>query len=114
MNDVMLRFGNGLDGYLTKDQIRNSAPLIFAEAPTNPDVSNKYLFVNTETIIDDLEKLGWLPVQAAQRKARKKEGTIFSKHMVAFQNPEIKITSKDGDDAYPRILLTNSHDGMSF
>jgi len=112
MNDVMLRFGNGLDGYLTKDQIRNSAPLIFAEAPTNPDVSNKYLFVNTETIIDDLEKLGWLPVQAAQRKARKKEGTIFSKHMVAFQNPEIKITSKDGDDAYPRILLTNSHDGM--
>lgn len=112
MNDVMLRFGNGLDGYLTKEQIRNSAPLIFAEAPTNPDVSNKYLFVNTETIIDDLEKLGWLPVQAAQRKARKKEGTIFSKHMVAFQNPEIRITSKDGDDAYPRILLTNSHDGM--
>ena len=112
MNDVMLRFGNGLDGYLTKEQIKNSAPLIFAEAPTNPDVSKKYLFVNTETIIDDLEKLGWLPVQAAQRKARKKEGTIFSKHMVAFQNPEIKITSKDGDDAYPRILLTNSHDGM--
>ena len=112
MSDVMLSFGKGLDGYLTKDQIRNSAPLIFAESPTNPDVSNKYLFVNTETIIDDLEKLGWLPVQAAQRKGRKKEGTIFSKHMVAFQNPEIKITSKDGDDAYPRILLTNSHDGM--
>ena len=112
MKDVMLSFGQGLDGYLTKDQIRNSSPLVFADAPTNPDVSNKYLFVNTETIIDDLEKLGWLPVQAAQRKSRKVEGTIFSKHMVAFQNPDIKITSKDGDDAYPRILLTNSHDGM--
>ena len=112
MKDVMLSFGKGLDGYLTKDQIRNSSPLVFADAPTNPDVSNKYLFVNTETIIDDLEKLGWLPVQAAQRKSRKKEGTIFSKHMVAFQNPNIKITSQDGDDAYPRILLTNSHDGM--
>ena len=112
MNDVMLSFGQGLDGYLTKDQIRNSSPLVFADAPTNPDVSDKYLFVNTETIIDDLEKLGWLPVQAAQRKSRKVEGTIFSKHMVAFQNPNIKITSKDGDDAYPRILLTNSHDGM--
>jgi len=112
MNDVMLSFGKGLDSYLTKEQIKNSAPLIFAEAPTNPDVSDKYLFVNTETIIDDLEKLGWLPVQAAQRKARKKEGTIFSKHMVAFQNPNIMITSQDGDNAYPRILLTNSHDGM--
>jgi hypothetical protein len=108
----MLSFGKGLDSYLTKEQIKNSAPLIFAEAPTNPDVSDKYLFVNTETIIDDLEKLGWLPVQAAQRKARKKEGTIFSKHMVAFQNPNIMITSEDGDNAYPRILLTNSHDGM--
>jgi hypothetical protein len=112
MNDVMLSFGKGLDGYLTKDQIRNSSPLVFADAPTNPDVSKKYLFVNTETIIDDLEKLGWLPVQAAQRKGRKEGGTIFSKHMVAFQNPDIKITSADGDDAYPRILLTNSHDGM--
>jgi hypothetical protein len=112
MNDVMLSFGKGLDSYLTKEQIKNSTPLIFADAPTNPDVSNKYLFVNTETIIDDLEKLGWLPVQAAQRKPRKKDGTIFSKHMVAFQNPDIKITSQDGDDAYPRILLTNSHDGM--
>ena len=112
MSDVMLNFGKGLDGYLTKDQIRNSSPLVFANAPTNPDVSNRYLFVNTETIIDDLEKLGWLPVQAVQRKARKSGGTIFSKHMVAFQNPNIKITSSDGDDAYPRILLTNSHDGM--
>jgi len=112
MKDVMLSFGKGLDGYLTKDQIRNSSPLVFADAPTNPDVSKRYLFVNTETIIDDLEKLGWLPVQAAQRKSRKEGSTIFSKHMVAFQNPNIKITSEDGDDAYPRILLTNSHDGM--
>ena len=112
MSDVMMNFGKGLDGYLTKEQIKNSTPLVFANAPTNPDVSNKYLFVNTETIIDDLEKLGWLPVQAAQRKSRKVGGTIFSKHMVSFQNPNIKITSSDGDDAYPRILLTNSHDGM--
>jgi hypothetical protein len=112
MKDVMLSFGKGLDGYLTKEQIRNSSPLVFADAPTNPDLSDKYLFVNTETIIDDLDKLGWLPVQAAERKSIKKEGTIFSKHMVAFQNPNIKISSEDGDDAYPRILLTNSHDGM--
>ena len=112
MSDVMLSFNKGLDSYLTKEEIKEQAPLVFADAPTNPEVSGKYLFVNTETIIDDLEKLGWLPVQAAQRKARKKEGTIFSKHMVAFQNPDIMIKSEDGDDAYPRILLTNSHDGM--
>ena len=112
MSDILLNFEDGLGSYLTKDQIKEQAPLVFAEAPTNPDVSKKYLFVNTETIIDDLDKLGWKPVEAAQRKSIKEEGTIFSKHMVAFQNPDIKITSDDGDDAYPRILLTNSHDGM--
>jgi hypothetical protein len=111
-NDVMMRLAGNYDSYLTKEEIKKQAPLVFAETPTNPEVSGKYLFVNTETIIDDLAKLSWFPVQVAQRKGRKKEGTIFSKHMVAFQNPDIKITSKDGDDAYPRILLTNSHDGM--
>lgn len=111
MSDLMSSFNKGLDTYLSKDQIRELAPLVFAEAPTNPDVSNKYLFVNTETIIDDLDKLGWKPVTVAQRKSRG-TNTIFSKHMVSFQNPDIKITSKNGDDAFPRIILTNSHDGM--
>ena len=111
MSDVITSFNKGLDTYLTKDQIRELAPLVFADAPTNPNVSNKYLFVNTETIIDDLDKLGWKPVTVAQRKSRG-TNTIFSKHMVSFQNPDIKITSKNGDDAFPRIILTNSHDGM--
>jgi len=112
MSDIMLSFKEGDTTYMNKEQLREICPLAFAEAPTNPDVSKRYLFVNTETIVDDLDKLGWKPVQAAQRKSRGNGGTIFSKHMVAFQNPDIKITSSDGDDAYPRILLTNSHDGM--
>ena len=103
-SDVMMRLANDYGSYLSKEQIKEQAPLVFAQAPTNPDVSGKYLFVNTETIIDDLARLNWFPVQVAQRKARKKEGTIFSKHMVAFQNPDIKITGSDGDEAYPRIL----------
>ena len=111
MADIMQNFNTGLDTYITKDQLREICPLAFASEPTNPDVSKKYLFVNTETVIDDLGKLGWKPVQAAQRKSRG-NGTIFSKHMVSFQNPDIKISSKDGDDSFPRIIMTNSHDGM--
>ena len=110
MNDIMMSFNSKTD-YITKDQIREIAPLAFEQAPTNPNLSKNYLFVNTETIIDDLAKLNWLPVEAGQRKSRGGE-TVFSKHMVAFQNPDIKITSKDGDDAFPRIIMTNSHDGM--
>jgi hypothetical protein len=111
MNDLIQSFNKGLDSYLSKDQIRATAPLVFADAPTNPDVSSKYLFVNSETIIDDLAELGWKPVTASQRKARGKS-TIFSKHMISFQNPDITIKGTDGDDAFPRIIMTNSHDGM--
>ena len=55
MADVISRFETGLDSYLTKEQIKKECPLAFATEPTNPDVSKRYLFVNTETIIDDLE-----------------------------------------------------------
>ena len=104
MQDLVQNFNKGLDSYLTKDQLRKICPVAFKDAPTNPDVTDRYLFVNTETIIDDLDKLGWMPVTAAMRKNRGKD-TIFSKHMVSFQNPNIKITSKDGDDAFPRIII---------
>ena len=57
--DVMQKFGTGLDSYLSKDQVKALAPVAFATAPTSTKVSDKYLHVNTETIIDDLEKLGW-------------------------------------------------------
>ena len=111
MSDLIQNFNQGLGSYLTKDQVKEICPVAFETAPTNPNVTNKYLFVNTETIIDDLGKLGWKPVTAAMRKNRGKD-TIFSKHMVTFQNPDIMIKSKDGDDAFPRIILSNSHDGL--
>ena len=111
MQDLVQNFKKGLDSYLTKDQLKQLCPVAFKDAPTNPNVTDKYLFVNTETIIDDLDKLGWKPVSAAMRKSRGKD-TIFSKHMISFQNPDIKITAKDGDNAFPRIIMTNSHDGL--
>lgn len=109
--DIISKFGKGLDNFLTKEEIQTQCPLAFKSAPTNPAVSGKYLFVNTETIIDDLAKLNWFPVVAKQRRSKGKD-TIYSKHMISFQNPDIMIKGKDGDDAFPRIILTNSHDGL--
>ena len=109
---MLQSFETTLQNYLTKAQVREMCPVAFATKPTNPDVSDKYLHVNSETIIDDLEKLGWKPVTAASRAQRNK-ATIFSKHMISFQNPDIMIKGKDGDDAFPRIIMTNSHDGLN-
>ena len=113
MSDIIQRFDNSkMEDYLSKDELRKLVPVAFATEPTNPNVSKKYLHVNTETIIDDLDSLGWKPVQAAMRKSKGGD-TIFSKHMVSFQNPDIMIEGKDGDDAFPRIIMTNSHDGFN-
>jgi len=112
MTDIINKFEKGLNAYLTKAQIQEQCPVAFSTTPSNPDVSDKYLHVNTETIIDDLDKLGWKPVTAQMRKS-KGEDTIFSKHMISFQNPDIMIKGSEGDDSYPRIIMTNSHDGFN-
>ena len=56
MSDVILDF-KGEQTYLSKADLQEVCPLAFAKEATNPKVSGKYLFVNTETIIDDLDKL---------------------------------------------------------
>lgn len=114
----MMGFNGTLQNFLTKEEIKKVCPLAFATSPTNDKVSDKYVMANTATVIDDMEKLGWKVVRAAQRKATKKSSGRFSYHMVAFQNPDIKITKQIGDgeemvDCFPQIILTNSHDGLN-
>lgn len=109
----MLSFHNdNLSNAMTKEQIKAVCPLAFYQEPTNPGVSNKYMMANTETIIDDMARLGWYPVEAKQCRAKKGSSGIRSFHMVAFQNEDVKIMQDGETEAYPRIILTNSHDGF--
>ena len=100
---------------MTKEEIMAKAPYIYAKEKTNPKVSAKYTFASTDTIIDDMEKLGWGVVDCKQQRPNKRSH-IRSFHMVAFQNPNVYIAkdTENGEvvDCYPRIILTNSHDGF--
>lgn len=117
MEHVMISFSNnGLaTNFLNEEDLRKKCPMAFMTEPTNPDVSTLYVPANTKTVIDDMAKLGWFPVEARQQR-RRTEGGKYSFHMVAFQNPNVKMTKDvDGEtvvDCYPRIILTNSHDGQ--
>ena len=103
---------NGLCNFMTKDDMRVKAPFIFATAKTNPSTSERYDFVNTETLIDDMSKLGWGVTECKQQRANKRS-KVKSFHTVVFQNPDIYIEGEDGGiEAYPRIIVSNSHDGF--
>lgn len=97
---------------LSSEELKALVPTAFMKAPSR-ELSDKYVHIPTSKVIEDLAKLGWEPVKASQRKARKGKVSQFSKHMITFQNPTIQIKGKDGDDAFPQIIVTNSHDGLS-
>lgn len=120
MEDTMVRFSDDKlsTNFLTMDELKARCPYAFKETPTNPNVSSRYIQANTSTVVSDLEKLGWLPVEAKQCRAKKNSSGIRSFHLIAFQNPDVKITTKNEDgtetvDSYPRIILTNGHDGFN-
>ena len=116
----MLSFNNDnlATSFLSNDDLRRLCPMALHSTPTNPGVSDRYVHANTMTVVEDLAKLGWYPVQAKQCRNKKNSSGIRSFHMIAFQNPDVKITKTmdNGEtvvDTYPRIILTNSHDGFN-
>ena len=117
---TMISFGdNGLaTKFLSLDELKAACPVAFTEKPTNPNVSERYKLTNTEDIVNALAKEGWYPVQAKQCRAKKNSKGVRSFHMIAFQNPKVGIDKiyDDGTrvpDTFPRIILTNSHDGYN-
>jgi len=96
--------------FLTNGEIKRVAPSVFTSTAAD-HVSSAYTHIPTSVIIEDMRKLGWDVVDAKEVRARK--GVGFQKHLVVFRNPEIAIIGKDGDDVFPQILLTNSHDGKN-
>ena len=95
---------------ISKEQVKQVAPSVFTKTGSS-NVSEKYSHIPTERVMDDMSALGWNVVDAKEIKARKNQG--FQKHMLVFANPEIIINGNDGDTVFPRILLTNSHDGKN-
>ena len=98
--------------YLTKENIASLAPSVFSTKPSS-DVSSKYTHIPTEKVIDDMEQLGWKPIEAKEVKARKNSTKGFQKHLLVFRNEDVVINGDDGDTVFPQILLTNSHDGKN-
>ena len=98
--------------FLSKKELSEIAPSIFTMKPSN-EVSEKYTHIPTERVIDDMELMGWKPVDAKEVKARTEDTRGVQKHLVVFRNDDVVINGEDGDTVFPQILITNSHDGKN-
>ena len=92
------------------EELKETTPSIFTKNGS-ANTSSKYTHIPTNTVIKDLELLGWGVVDAQEVKARKQIG--YQKHLVVLRNNDVVINGENGDTVYPQILLTNSHDGKN-
>jgi len=92
------------------EEIKQTAPSVFTTDKA-PHLTDKYIQTPTSRVVEDLMNLGWQVTKAQEVKSRKYKG--FQKHLIVFRNPDIMIKGENGDDSFPQILLTNSHDGKA-
>lgn len=82
-------------------------PAAFASTPSNR-VSDRYSFISTSDIVDELRDRGWQPVRATQnRRGDMAHGT----HRINFRQPDIDY--RGVGDVVPEISLLNNHMGLS-
>ena len=92
------------------EQIKVAAPSVFTETKA-AHLTDKYIQTPTIRVVEDLMNLGWEVTKVQEVRSRKYKG--FQKHLLVFRNPSITIKGENGDDSFPEILLTNSHDGKA-
>lgn len=96
---------------LTPEVIKERAPQVYTDKPYDK-VSDKYVFLPTHRIVEDMAKLGWLVSDAKTMKTKKEDQKKYGKHMVVFFHPDIYIKDEEGGiEAYPQILIQNNARG---
>jgi hypothetical protein len=111
MDDLMFQANQEVE-FLNDEQIRKACPVAFSEKASN-EVSEYYTHIPTNRVIEDMRKLGWGVINAKQVSARKEATKGFQKHMIVFRHPDLMVEGKDGDNVWPQVIMTNSHDGKN-
>lgn len=92
---------------LTDDQIMRVAPSIFAVGE-HESRSERYSFIPTNVILDNLRREGFQPFMVCQTRSRIEGMREFTKHMIRLRHAN-QIASQEANE----IILINSHNGAS-
>jgi len=105
------RFGSAnvirKDRPLTHDELFLTVPSIFSETK-HDSRSERYTYIPTITLLDNLKREGFQPFFACQTRVRDLSKRDHTKHMLRLRR-EGQITGNQ----VPEIILLNSHDGSS-
>ena len=96
---------------LSNEDLQNLAPSIFASQPV-ADVSDRYSFLPTSSILDGMRDHGWMPIRAEQQHVSTAARQGFQKHLIRFARVE-SLDTWAKDEVRPEIVLLNSHDKSS-
>lgn len=94
---------------MTDDQLRQYAPAIFAER-AHESRSDRYQFIPTIAIVDQMRDAGFFPVRASQSSARTIDKKLHTKHVIRFRSPDASV---ELDGLIPEFSLLGSSDGTS-
>ncbi len=95
------------DRPLTHDELFRVVPSVFSE-DKHESRSDRYTYIPTITLLDNLKREGFQPFFACQTRVRDLSKREHTKHMLRLRR-EGQITGKQ----VPEIILLNSHDGSS-
>jgi len=63
----------------------SKAPSIFAERPIE-DVSDRYTFIPTISVVDVFRDNGWYPVEVKESRVRIDDKKGYQKHLIRFRH----------------------------
>lgn len=91
---------------LTNQQLIEQAPALFTDEPYF-DVSDKYHFISTIDVIEEIKKNHWYPVTVSEASVRDNSKEGYQQHLVRFRHFDDLLTPQDNA---VELLLFNSHD----
>jgi Domain of unknown function (DUF932) len=100
------------DAPLSEDQMRATAPSVFAEGK-HASRSERYSYIPTIEVLRGLRKEGFEPFMVAQGASRIEDKAAFAKHLIRMRHVRERSGEAHGRPEANEIILINSHDGAS-
>lgn len=98
---------------ITLTDLNRRFPSIFAKQPS-PKMSDRYYFLSTANVVNDLIARDWIVTQVAQRSTRASgRDPRFTRHMVRVRPAQLSAKARKVGDVIPEVVIINSHDGQA-